>query len=842
VQKLLEVGIIVSAFVAIFITLSLFTFSPVDPSWSQQQWVAEIQNSGGRVGAWIADILFFGFGFLAYLIPVIIVSFAWAILWKPTFNFDVDFLNLSLRIVGFIFTFFSLSALIALNVNDYLYYPSGGLVGDILAQSMLGFFSLLAVNLILLTFLISGTTLLFGFSWIRLIDGIGEHTLNAIEWLGNLPETIKKMKQQRSEGDQERLAEKYQLQQQKLEKKQQKQAIKEQKKLATLSEQNTAEDEVDNIDFSGVQDDIEQDNDLFMGTSFVNENEQQADLSIDNIDWNDDSLSGEDPVSGSASASQPLSTDQSKQQAEVPAAKAKVDFSHLPEHARPQQRFVADKDIAPLPSIELLDRPDKKINPISQQELDIAARLVEAKLLEFKIKADVVNVLPGPVITRFELDLAPGMKVSTVSSLEKDLARALSAMSVRVVDQIPGKSVIALELPNRHREIVYISEVLDCNKFNESKSSLTMVLGADISGLPVVVDLAKMPHLLVAGTTGSGKSVGVNCMLVSLLYKSSPEDLRMILIDPKMLELNVYEGIPHLLTEVVTDMKDAANALRWCVGEMERRYKLLAEIGVRNLAGYNTAIRKAKAAGEPILDPLWKPGDSMAESAPELEKLPAIVVVVDEFADMMMIVGKKCEELITRIAQKARAAGIHLILATQRPSVDVITGLIKANIPTRIAFQVSSKIDSRTILGQQGAETLLGHGDMLYMPPGVGVPTRVHGAFVDDHEVHKVVADWKKRGQPNYVQEILAGDADLDMLLPGEQAEGEDEIDPLFDEVVNFITETRKVSISSIQRRFRIGYNRSARLVDQLQAQGVISAPSGANSNREVLAPPPIKD
>jgi S-DNA-T family DNA segregation ATPase FtsK/SpoIIIE len=389
---------------------------------------------------------------------------------------------------------------------------------------------------------------------------------------------------------------------------------------------------------------------------------------------------------------------------------------------------------------------------------------------------------------------------------------------------------------------VYISEVLDCIKFHESKSALTMVLGADISGMPVVVDLAKMPHLLVAGTTGSGKSVGVNCMLVSLLYKSSPEDLRMILIDPKMLELNVYEGIPHLLTEVVTDMKDAANALRWCVGEMERRYKLLAEIGVRNLAGYNAAIRKGKAAGEPLLDPLWKPGDSMAESAPELEKLPNIVVVVDEFADMMMIVGKKCEELITRIAQKARAAGIHLILATQRPSVDVITGLIKANIPTRIAFQVSSKIDSRTILGQQGAETLLGHGDMLYMPPGVGVPTRVHGAFVDDHEVHKVVADWKKRGQPNYIQEILAGDADLDMLLPGEQAEGDDEIDPLFDEVVSFITETRKVSISSIQRRFRIGYNRSARLVDQLQAQGVISAPSGANSNRDVLAPPPIKD
>ena len=827
-QKLLEVGIIISAFVAIFITLSLFTFSPVDPSWSQQQWVAEIQNSGGRVGAWIADILFFGFGFLAYLIPVIIVSFAWAILWKPTFTMDIDFLNLSLRIVGFIFTFFSLSALIALNVSDYLYYPSGGLVGDILAQSMLGFFSLVAVNLILLTFLISGTTLLFGFSWIRLIDGIGEYTLNFIAWLGNLPTMLSEMKEKRAEGEDQRLFEKQQSLQEKLEKKQQRQADKENKRLAKLAEvevESEFDQQEEAIDFN---DSFEQDNqsDAFLGTHFIDQEEDQLpELNIDNIEW------------------QPESKDEPAKTVPATEKKAvKTDFSHLPEHARPAERFVAEANIAPLPSIDLLDRPDKKENPVSQQELDNAARLVESKLLEFKIKADVVNVLPGPVITRFELDLAPGMKVSTVSSLEKDLARALSAMSVRVVDQIPGKSVIALELPNRHREIVYISEVLDCTKFHENKSALTMVLGADISGSPVVVDLAKMPHLLVAGTTGSGKSVGVNCMLVSLLYKSSPEDLRMILIDPKMLELNVYEGIPHLLTEVVTDMKDAANALRWCVGEMERRYKLLAEIGVRNLAGYNSAIKKAKAAGEPLYDPLWKPGDSMAESAPELEKLPTIVVVVDEFADMMMIVGKKCEELITRIAQKARAAGIHLILATQRPSVDVITGLIKANIPTRIAFQVSSKIDSRTILGQQGAETLLGHGDMLYMPPGSGMPTRVHGAFVDDHEVHKVVADWKKRGQPNYIQEILAGDADLDMLLPGEQPEGEEEIDPLFDEVVAFITETRKVSISSIQRKFRIGYNRSARLVDQLQAQGVISAPSGANSNRDVLAPPPVKD
>jgi len=835
VQKLSEVGIIISAFLAVFIVLSLSTFSPVDPSWSQQQWVADIQNSGGRVGAWVADILFYGFGFLAYLIPVIIVAMAWALLWKPNFDFNIDFLNLSLRIVGFIFTFFSLSALAAINISDYHYYPSGGLVGDILAQSMLSFFSLLAVNLILLTFLISGTTLLFGFSWIRLVDGLGDITIKLVTWLINLPKLIEARQQANAEGNeqreeekQQRLLEKQQLKQEKLDKKEQKQALKEQKKLAAQAKKEDSTLQVE------VQHDQPADEDLPLIDFSTPSDEPHAPFAEDSFISHDEILP-EDIIDWDGASEAVEETSPKK-------AKENPDFSHLPEYARPVERFEADQTIDPLPHIDLLDRPDKKENPISQEELDTAARLVEAKLLEFRIKADVVNVLPGPVITRFELDLAPGMKVSTVSSLEKDLARALSAMSVRVVDQIPGKSVIALELPNRHREIVYISEVLDCPKFHENKSPLTMVLGADISGAPVVVDLAKMPHLLVAGTTGSGKSVGVNCMIVSLLYKSAPEDLRMILIDPKMLELSVYEGIPHLLTEVVTDMKDAANALRWCVGEMERRYKLLAEIGVRNLAGYNNAIAKAKAAGEPIVDPLWKPGDSMAESAPELEKLPTIVVVVDEFADMMMIVGKKCEELITRIAQKARAAGIHLILATQRPSVDVITGLIKANIPTRIAFQVSSKIDSRTILGQQGAETLLGHGDMLYMPPGVGVPTRVHGAFVDDHEVHKVVADWKKRGQPNYVEEILAGDADMDMLLPGEQAESDDDIDPLFDEVMSFITETRKVSISSIQRKFRIGYNRSARLVDQLQAQGVISAPSGANSNREVLAPPPIKD
>lgn len=818
VQKLFEVGIIVSFFIAIFISISLVSFSPIDPSWSQQQWVAEIENAGGRGGAWIADILFYTFGLLAYFVPVVIVFLSWVLFWKPQFSLDIDFLNLGLRIIGFIFTLFSTSALASLNFNDFHYYPSGGLIGDVVAQSMLGFFSLLAVNLILLTLLISGTTLLFGFSWLRLIDGLGALAITLCSRLYELPSEIRSWQENRKKDKAlrlDKLAES--LDEQPITIARQSHAENEHQVILT-AEQPFDLESTDTLDILNLDDFRTEAQDHDTELQIDNEAADSEDRNIETfIDHNAVKKMSVKPVS-------------------------KPDFSHLPEHAKPVVKRKIEEGLAPFPSIDLLDRPNKKAHPISQEELDTAARLVEAKLLEFKIKAEVVNVLPGPVITRFELALSPGMKVSTVSSLEKDLARALSAMSVRVVDQIPGKSVIALELPNKYREIVFSSQVLGSTAFQQAKAPLSMVLGADISGEPVVVDLGKMPHLLVAGTTGSGKSVGVNCMLVSLLYKSAPEDVRMILIDPKMLELSVYEGIPHLLTEVVTDMKEAANALRWCVGEMERRYKLLAEVGVRTLAGYNSMVKDAADAGTPLTDPLWKEGDSMDLSAPELQKLPNIVVVVDEFADMMMIVGKKCEELITRIAQKARAAGIHLILATQRPSVDVITGLIKANIPTRIAFQVSSKIDSRTILGQQGAETLLGHGDMLYMRPGVGVPTRVHGAFVDDHEVHKVVADWKKRGEPNYIKDILDGDTSLDVLLPGEEAEGEDEIDALFDEVVAFITETRKVSISSIQRKFRIGYNRSARLVDQLQAQGVISAPSGANSSRDVLAPPPIKD
>ncbi|HEY0210781.1 DNA translocase FtsK 4TM domain-containing protein [Acerihabitans sp.] len=521
------------------------------------------------------------------------------------------------------------------------------------------------------------------------------------------------------------------------------------------------------------------------------------------------------------------------QPAITPLASAMDSLIHpfLMRNERPLQ-----KPTTPLPTLDLLTSPPVEDEPVDMFALEQTARLVEARLADYRVKAEVVGISPGPVITRFELDLAPGVKAARISNLSRDLARSLSAVAVRVVEVIPGKPYVGLELPNKRRQTVYLREVLDCDKFRETVSPLAIVLGKDIAGQPVIADLAKMPHLLVAGTTGSGKSVGVNAMILSMLYKATPEEVRFIMIDPKMLELSVYEGIPHLLTEVVTDMKDAANALRWCVGEMERRYKLMSALGVRNLAGYNERIEQAIAMGRPVPDPFWKPGDGMGDSPPMLEKLPYIVVLVDEFADLMMAVGKKVEELIARLAQKARAAGIHLVLATQRPSVDVITGLIKANIPTRIAFTVSSKIDSRTILDQSGAESLLGMGDMLYLAPNSSIPVRVHGAFVRDQEVHAVVSDWKARGRPQYIDSITSA---------GEEGEGgtggidsDEELDPLFDQAVQFVVDKRRASISGVQRQFRIGYNRAARIIEQMEIQGIVSS-QGHNGNREVLAPPP---
>ena len=546
---------------------------------------------------------------------------------------------------------------------------------------------------------------------------------------------------------------------------------------------------------------------------------------------------------------QPVPPQQQYQQPQQPVAPQ-------PQYQQPQQPVVSQpqdtllhpllmrngdsrplhKPTTPLPSLDLLTPPPSEVEPVDTFALEQMARLVEARLADFRIKADVVNYSPGPVITRFELNLAPGVKAARISNLSRDLARSLSTVAVRVVEVIPGKPYVGLELPNKKRQTVYLREVLDNAKFRDNPSPLTVVLGKDIAGEPVVADLAKMPHLLVAGTTGSGKSVGVNAMILSMLYKAQPEDVRFIMIDPKMLELSVYEGIPHLLTEVVTDMKDAANALRWCVNEMERRYKLMSALGVRNLAGYNEKIAEADRMMRPIPDPYWKPGDSMDAQHPVLKKEPYIVVLVDEFADLMMTVGKKVEELIARLAQKARAAGIHLVLATQRPSVDVITGLIKANIPTRIAFTVSSKIDSRTILDQAGAESLLGMGDMLYSGPNSTLPVRVHGAFVRDQEVHAVVQDWKARGRPQYVDGITS-DSESEGGAGG--FDGAEELDPLFDQAVQFVTEKRKASISGVQRQFRIGYNRAARIIEQMEAQGIVSE-QGHNGNREVLAPPPF--
>lgn len=538
---------------------------------------------------------------------------------------------------------------------------------------------------------------------------------------------------------------------------------------------------------------------------------------------------------------------QQKQTAHVIAPKAKV--QPVLQVVNKADSIVAAKvEIAPrqmiakkivtgnskLPDLELLEvaPPSDPKKHYSQTVLEKISREVEERLSDFGAEVQVVAVCPGPIITRFEMTLAPGLKVSKITGLAKDLARSLSVTSVRVVEVIPGKAVVGLEIPNKYREIVKLREVLESSQYQDTDGPLTLALGKDISGVPVVVNLAKMPHLLVAGTTGSGKSVGVNAMLLSLLFKATPEDLRLILIDPKMLELSIYDGISHLLTPVVTDMNDAANALRWCVAEMERRYQTMAAVGVRNLEGYNFKVAQALAANKPILDPLWDPNSG--GTAPKLEKLPSIVVIIDEFADMMMVVGKKVEELIARIAQKARAAGIHMILATQRPSVDVITGLIKANVPTRIAFQVSSRIDSRTILDQQGAEQLLGHGDMLYLAPGTGIPVRVHGAFVSDEEVHAVVKALKQNNpSPEYIDEISNS---IGLAIPGIDAVGElgGEQDPLYDEAVSIVIDTRKASISYLQRRLKIGYNRSARLIEAMEAAGVVSAMS-SNGVRELL-------
>ncbi|WP_245825350.1 DNA translocase FtsK [Pseudocolwellia agarivorans] len=837
VQRLLEAGLLVSCVFAMYMMLILFTFDSADPGWAQTGYQTAIRNMGGAVGAYLSDLLLNLFGVVAYSLPFVIAITGWLIFQKYHKLMQLDYLTLGLKFVGFILLYVGITSIASMNFDDIFYFSAGGIIGDVLSNTFLPYFSFVGSTLIFLLLCGTGFVLLTGFSLLAFVDMIGSYTIRGMQYLVNLPHLLKEHFGTSNTDEQPKV----EPEQVKTEEESVSTTSSIKQKFTDVAAKITAKKEP--VTTTSNQNDVEH---AFSSLSsnndsnLINPSENDIPFQLDDelepfVDIND--IMGE-PLA--------INVQEHVNEEEITAAFEDVEKIVIPVSTKPAVQSpsteIEDK-YKGMPGLDLLDRPDRAKHPIDQEQLDRVSRLVEEKLLEFGIIAEVVGVFPGPVITRFELNLAPGVKASKITNLSKDLARSLSAKSVRVVEVIEGKSVIGIELPNKHRETVFFADVISCEKFSESSSKLAMAIGSDISGEPVIADLAKMPHLLVAGTTGSGKSVAVNTMIVSILYKASPEDVRMIMIDPKQVELSVYDGIPHLLSEVVTDMKEAANALRWCVGEMERRYQLMSKLGVRNLKGYNAKVAKAIEAGEPLIDPLWEPKDAFSQTPPLLTKLSSIVIIVDEFADMMMIVGKKVEELIARIAQKARAAGIHLILATQRPSADVITGLIKANIPTRMALRVQSRIESRIILDQQGADQLLGMGDMFYLPPGEAVPIRVHGAFVDDHEVHAVVSDWKSRAEPNYIEDILSGGSDQEILLPGEVSEGseEEELDTIFDEAVNFVTETRRVSISSVQRKFRIGYNRAARIVEQMETQGIVTTP-GNNGAREVLAPPPIKD
>ncbi len=752
-QRLREAGMLLSFALAAYFLVAMFSYDVLDPSWSHSGTNSEISNFGGAAGAWIADLTFYLFGFLAFLLPIMLIYNGMILVRMRDLSPEDRYQLLVIRWSGFVLTLISGCALSSLHFSvepGAMPLDSGGILGQITGNYFSQGLGFVGATVMHLALFLAGLTLFTGLSWLAVVDNIGRYTLLLLDKLLDRYYMMRdRFEGNRNRSEREQV---FQVQQRKLEK-------RKPVKIEPVVEQ--------------------------IEPSVRVEKEKQ-----------------------------------------IPLFKP------------------TGKGGSTIPPLALLDKPKPKVAGYSKSALEAMSQQLELKLLDFGIEIEVESVHPGPVITRFEILPAPGVKVSQISNLSKDLARALSVIAVRVVEIIPGKSVMGLEIPNENRELVALSEIIQSKSFDQAASPLTLALGKDISGEAVVADLSKMPHLLVAGTTGSGKSVAINAMLLSILFKATPEDVRMILIDPKMLELNIYEGIPHLIAPVVTDMKEAANALRWCVAEMERRYRLMAALGVRNIAGYNRKIREAAAAGKPIEDPLFDKKELLLDpdaKPKDLETLPYIVVVVDEFADMIMVVGKKVEELIARLAQKARASGIHLLLATQRPSVDVITGLIKSNIPTRIAFQVSSKIDSRTILDQMGAETLLGHGDMLYLPPGTSVPERVHGAFVDDHEVHAVINEIKKSGEPNYIPDVLEESSAA--ILPGEaprDSNGE-EADPLYDEAVAVVTETRKASISYVQRRLKIGYNRAARMIEEMEASGVVSMVQ-SNGSREVLAPPPPAD
>tara|TARA_R110001606_G_scaffold255674_2_gene403862 strand:- start:62109 stop:64355 length:2247 start_codon:yes stop_codon:yes gene_type:complete len=741
---------------SLYLLLALVSYDSADPGWSYVGKVGEINNAGGRAGAFCADLLLGLFGFMAYVFPVLVAFWAFKVLRERHAGLPGSWPLFSLRLVGFVLTMMGGTALAYMHFSGHgslLPEDAGGILGHVVGGAALSAFNALGGTLIMVALFLIGVTVFTDLSWIGLAERIGALVMDTSQ---RIPAWFEQRRQQKAEQQAAREAR--------------------QKRAQVVTEAKKKQ-----------------------------ENRTPPKI---------------------AQPARP------------------VEKSERVQKEKQHKLFTAQVtgDLPPLGLLDPVDEGGK--GGYSDEALDAMSRLLEIKLKDFNVDAEVVAVQPGPVITRFEIQPAPGIKVSKITNLAKDLARSLAVISVRVVEVIPGKTTVGIEIPNEQREMIRFTEVVGSRLFDDASSPLTMALGKDISGGPVMADLGKMPHLLVAGTTGSGKSVGLNAMLLSMLFKATPDQVRMIMIDPKMLELAVYDGIPHLLTPVVTDMKEAAGALRWGVGEMERRYRLMAATGVRNIAGYNRKISDAEKKGEPLKDPLWKPNDPMdlSEEAPLAEPLPYIVIVIDEFADMMMIVGKKVEELIARIAQKARAAGIHLILATQRPSVDVITGLIKANVPSRIGFQVSSKIDSRTVLDQGGAEQLLGHGDMLYLPGGTSVPERVHGAFVSDEEVHRVCDDWRKRGEPNYLDEILEGGSDLSAPLPGMEGidgGGSDEDDPLYDEAVAYVTQSRRASISSVQRKLKIGYNRAARLVEAMEMAGVVSE-AGHNGQREVIAPPPV--
>ncbi len=774
IKRLTEGSFILILTGALFVLLSLFTYQLSDPGWSHaSQPGTDIANSGGQVGAYLADTLYFAFGYLAYLLPLTIVYVAWAIMKDFRSLKTLDKTVIILRSVGLILMISGGCGLLSLEPQikalDSI-HSAGGIIGQTVGGGWYQMLNMHGATLVLLAMFLVGITWLTGLSWIKTIELIGYYTLSLISSSVAFAKKVLHLSSSKVEH------------------------YKNKAPILTSERppvENTVSVEKNSLPqlFGDKKDKIK-------------EKEQRPAPIL---------------IAYEEGKEKPIVKPLIKEIKEIPIPKI-------------NNAVVMEG----LPSLSLLDKgqPGKPMGGYTHQELENLSREVEQHLLDFGIQADVVAVHPGPVVTRFELQLAAGVKVSKLTALVKDLARSLSVISVRVVEVIPGKTVVGIELPNQTREVVRLSDVLSADVYQHAQSPLTLALGVDIAGHPMVVDLAKMPHLLVAGTTGSGKSVGINAMILSILFKATPEQVRLIMIDPKMLELSVYDGIPHLLTPVVTDMKEAASALRWCVEEMERRYKLMSALGVRNLAGYNTKIIEAADSGEPILNPLWKLTDSMDTTAPELQALPYVVVVIDELADMMMVVGKKVEQLIARIAQKARAAGIHMILATQRPSVDVLTGLIKSNIPTRMSFQVSSKIDSRTILDQQGAEQLLGHGDMLYLAPGSGAPLRVHGAFVDDKEVHRIAGDWRSRGAPNYVEDILKMSSDSEGGLDEEGQAAEDE-DPLYDQAVEFVVQTRKASISSVQRRLKIGYNRAARMVEEMERTGVVGPLDGGY--RDVL-------